>query len=199
MLPLVSFTSFKCSRRLALPSCCGFYPFSKRPSSHAPFSLPSINVFFKSLLVIVTAFQVSKVMFDHLDSLLVLQISSFLSQLSCKIQRAAYNDDGSHALGALWDRLISNFDRVDAISTSRFLIFQVFCDNCHVSDSTAAYNDDGCIALGGFQTPLYSDLRLVSDCCTANFLNSKFFTVQFTSYTVSDSHSILRLDIITGF
>ena len=42
-------------------------------------------------------------------------------------------------------------------------------------------------------------LRLVSDCCTANFLNSKFLTTKLTSYTVSDSHSILRLDIITGF
>ena len=62
-------------------------------------------------------------MFDHLDSLLVVQISSFLRQLSCKIQRAAYNGDGSHALGALWHRLTSNFDRVDAINTSRFLIF----------------------------------------------------------------------------
>ena len=174
-------------------------PVFKRPSSHAPFSLPSINVFVSPSLSSLQLFKFQKVMFDHLDSLLVLQISNFLSQLSCKIQRAAYNDDGSHALGALWYRLISNFDRVDAINTSRFLIFQVFFDNCHVSDSAAAYNDDGCIALGGFQTPLYSDLRLASDCCTANFLNSKFFTVQFTSYTVSDSHSILRLNIITGF
>ena len=138
-------------------------------------------------------------MFDHLDSLLVLQISSFLRQLSCKIQRAAYNGDGSHALGALWHRLTSNFDRVDAINTSRFLFFQIFCDNCHVSDNAKAYNDEGCIALGGFQTPLYLDLRLVSDCCTAHFLNSMFWNLQLTSYTVSDSHSVLRLDIITGF
>ena len=65
MLPLVSFTSFKCSRRLALPSCCGLYPFSKRPSSHAPFSLPSLSSlqlfkFQKSCLTILTLFSYSK-------------------------------------------------------------------------------------------------------------------------------------------
>ena len=46
-------------------------------------SLPFNNVFVSPLLVIVTAFQVSKVMFDHLDSVLVTQISGFQRQLPC--------------------------------------------------------------------------------------------------------------------
>ena len=78
MLLLVIITVFRRSRRTVWSRAL---PDFKGPGSLAPFTLLSLDVSVKPLIVFVTALWVPNTLFNYLDSVLVYQISSFLESV----------------------------------------------------------------------------------------------------------------------